>query len=56
MAATGGIGAAVASVRVCTQVVAVIGYCLDVVIGIRIEMLARLPLVPPPGSYDRGGE
>ena len=46
MAAPGGIGAAVAPVRVRARVVPVIGDRLDVVIGVGIEVLARLPLEP----------
>ncbi len=46
MAAAGGVGPAVAAVRVGPQVMPVVGDRLDVVVGIGIEMLARLPLVP----------
>ena len=62
MAASGGIRAAVAAVRVGTQVMPVVGDGLDVVVGIGIEMLARLPLVPAPLDHvvkmrdDAGGD
>ena len=45
MAAAGRVGAAVAAVRVGAQVVPVVGDGLDVVVRVRIEMLARLALV-----------
>ena len=48
VAAAGRVGPAVAAVRVGAQVVAVIGDRLDVVIGVGIEVLARLPLVAAP--------
>ena len=48
VAAAGGVGAAVAAVRVGAEVVPVVGDRLDVVVGVGIEMLARLPLVPAP--------
>ena len=46
MAAAGGVGPAVAAMRVGAEVMPVIGDGLDVVVGVGIEMLARLPLVP----------
>ncbi len=53
MAAAGGVGPAVAAVGVGAEVMPMVGDRLDVVIGIGIEVLARLPLVAAP--LDRCG-
>ena len=45
VAAAGAVGAVVAAVRVGADVVAVVGDRLDVVVGVRVEVRARLPLV-----------
>ncbi len=45
MAAAGRVGAVVAAVRIGADEVPVLGDRLDVVVGVRVEVLAGLPLV-----------
>ena len=45
VAAAGAVGAAVAAVRVRAVPVQVVGDGLDVVVGVRVEVRARLPLI-----------